>query len=113
MSIGYDDGVSVVVGIGIQANEAVHGAMNNQSTGVVLLVQLLTKDTASAALRLLYVGIAPRRPEIIHAEQCIWVESKNSLSKPWFGSKIPDGGEKISRAKKRSSSDDLRGDLGC
>src|SRR5262249_10160936 len=84
MSIGHDHGVSVVVRIGIQANEAVHGAMNNQSTSVVLLVQLLTKNTASAALRFLYVGIAPRRPEIIHGEQCIWMESKNSLSKPWF-----------------------------
>jgi hypothetical protein len=74
--------MSVVIGIGIEADEAVHSAMNNQGTDIVPLVQLLAKDTSSAALRFRDIGVAPWRPEIIHAEQCIWARSKNSRPKP-------------------------------
>lgn len=66
--------MSIIVWIGIQANEAVDTAMNDQGTCIVSLVQLVAKDTASPALRFLDIGITPRRPEIIHGEQCIWMD---------------------------------------
>src|SRR2546421_3975512 len=79
MSVRHNHGMAVVVGIGIEADKAMQTAVDDQGTGIVLLVQFLAKDTASGALRVCDVGIAPRRPEIIHVQQCICVTQVDSF----------------------------------
>jgi len=66
MDVGDDHHVAGCVRIGIQDDEAVLAAMHDVHLGVIPFLRRLAEDASGGLFRGSNIGVAPRRPEVIH-----------------------------------------------
>ena len=66
MCVRNDHNVPTGVGIGVEDDEAMFATVNDVILAIVVLRDLVAENAAGCAIGRGDVGIAPRRPEIVH-----------------------------------------------